>query len=90
MKTTKLLLIAFVTLFSLAASCEADEQPTTERNCVKTFYLYYPAMSSGSSYVPAHYEIVNQQVGSFEGEDETNDYVPVNGGQYTHYKIQCD
>lgn len=93
MKTIKLLLVAFVITFSFAASCERDEMPETEStqcDCVKTFYLYYPAMGSGASYIPAHYDVVSQQVGQFNCSDETSGYVPVSNSQYSHYKIECD
>lgn len=92
MNNMKKLLLLFVLTFSFAASCEREEQPTATNqcDCVKTYYLYYPAMGSGGSYIPARYEVVDQEVGQFNCDDETNNYVPVSNSQYSHYKIQCD
>lgn len=93
MKTLKTLLVAFVIVFSLAAGCESDDAQLTNEeqcDCTKTYYLYFPSMGSGASYIPAHYDVVNQETGQFNCEDETTNYVPVSNSQYSHYKIQCD
>ena len=90
MKTFKLLLVAFVMVFSFAASCEADEQPTNQCDKTKTYYLYYPAMGNGASYIPAHYDVVNQEVVRMDCDTPCGSYVPVSNSQYSHYKIQCD
>lgn len=87
----KKLLLLFVLTFSFAFSCSRDEEPNeNECNCTKTYYLYYPSMGSGPSYIPAHYDVVNQEQGNFNCEDETANYVPVSDSQYSHYKINCE
>lgn len=94
MKYIKLFLILIVATFSLAASCEADDQPAVVENqqcdCTKTYYLYYPPMGSGNSYVPGHYESEGVDVGKFNCEDETDTFTSVNGDGYHFYKLKCD
>ena len=91
MKTIKLLLLLTVLTFSFAASCEKEEiQNETQCDCTKTYYLYYPAMGSGGSYIPARYEVVDVQVGNYNCSEETTGYVPVSNSQYSHYKIICN
>jgi hypothetical protein len=93
MKTIKTLLLAFVLIFTLAASCEPDEPQTTQTeqcSCVKTYYLFHPSMGNGPSYIPAWYEEIDTEVGNFDCEQDTGSYVPVSNSQYSHYKIICD
>lgn len=93
MKTFKKLLVLFVLVFCFSASCSKEEIQTTtlpQCDCVKTYYLYYPAMGSGPSYIPARYEDVDQRRGKFNCSEETNGYVASNNGTYSHYKIECD
>lgn len=87
----KFKILSITSLMLLFVNCDNAEEIKTEQcDCVKTFYRYYPAMGSGNSYVPAHYDLVSQQVGKFNCSDETSNYVAVDGNHYSHYKIECD
>jgi len=88
MKTKLLLLI--VVLFSFAFSCEKEEVQTNDCNCKKTYYVYYPAMGNGPSYIPARYEVTGVEYGNFDCESETGQYVEYYTNTTTHYKIECD
>jgi len=98
MKTKLLLLI--VVLFSFAFSCSKEEVPTQqpiqvpttpeECSCIKTYYIYYPAMGNGASYIPAHYDATVIQSGLFNCAEDTNSYVQFYSSYSTHYKIECN
>ena len=88
---TKLLLLIFVLAFSFASSCEPDDQQVDPKcDCLKTYYIKYPAMGSGSSYAPEHYDVVSSQSGKFNCDEDANSYVPYSTSNTTHYKIECD
>lgn len=68
---TKLLLLLIV-LFSFVCSKEEvpAKQPVTYNepakcDCVKTYYIYYPAMGSGAGHIPAHYDVTRMESGKF-------------------------
>lgn len=86
---TKLTLLSIVLLSFIGCSTD-DKQLSNDCECVKTYYLYFPAMSYGSSYIPAHYDIVAAQVGNFNCNEETNGYVHEVSNGHTHYKIECE
>jgi hypothetical protein len=84
----KLLLLLSILLF---ISCSKEDIETTDQcDCTKTYYVYYPAMGNGPSYIPARYEVVDTQIGNFNCSDETNNYVAYYTSYYTHYKIDCE
>jgi len=93
---TKLLLL-FIVLFSFAFSCSKEEMPQPvlpieqpKCDCVKTYYIYYPAMGSGASYIPAHYEDTYREAGRFNCADDTGNYVQFYSSNSTHYRIECE
>jgi hypothetical protein len=88
MKTKLLLLLLSLFIFSCSTPDKAKQ--TDQCDCLKTYYLFYPAMGSGSSYVPSHYDVVSSIGVTVNCNDETNDYVSVSNSQYSHYKINCD
>ena len=89
MKKFKILLV--FSLLVLASCSKPDESKAPGQcHCTKIYYLYYPSMGNGASYIPAHYNVVDTQIGDFNCSDASTNYVPVSSAHYTHYKINCD
>jgi len=86
-----ILVLSIVFLFSCSKpEIENKNASEAQCNCVKTFYIYHPAMGSGPSYIPAYYEVKNIQPGVYNCNEDTGLYVPYYTNGSTHYKIDCD
>ena len=86
-----ILLLSVMFLFSCSKpEIENKNESSGECDCVKTYYIYHPAMGNGPSYIPAYYQVTNIQTGQFNCDEDTGLYVPYYTNGSTHYKIDCN
>lgn len=79
---TKILII-FTLLFSLGASCEAEDQPT-DCNCEKVYYLYKVRLDGVQAtwyYQKTYSEPVTCQ-------DTNGQYIQIGSNEY--FRIECE
>lgn len=78
-------------LFIFACSTpESEKTETTDCNCERKFYTYQPAMNgpNGKVLIPARYNYVSSQFGSFDCATISG-YTAVNGQGYSHQQTTC-
>lgn len=81
---TKILLL-FILIFSLAGSCEPDDQPT-DCNCEKVYYLYKVRLDGVQA--TWYYQKTYSEPTSLNCNDESGQYVQIGGNQY--FRIECE
>lgn len=85
-------LIKFLPLLFIFSCSTPETQTTTTKSCdcERKFYLFTPAMNgpNGQVLVPAKYNYVTSQFGSFDCVT-TSGYVSAVGTNYTHQITTC-
>ena len=81
---TKILLL-FILTFSLAGSCEPDDQPS-DCNCEKVYYLYKVRLDCVQA--TWYYQKTYSEPTSLNCNDESGQYVQIGGNQY--FRIECE
>lgn len=84
------ILIAFFLLGCSTSETPVQIENKTDCSCERKFYSYSPAMigPDGKILVPAKYNYISSQFGSFDCVT-SNGYVAVNVQGYSHQKTLC-
>jgi len=77
------ILILFTLLFSLGASCEAEDQPT-DCNCEKVYYLYKVRLDG----VQATWYYQKTYSEPVDCQDTNGQYIQIGSNEY--FRIECE
>lgn len=82
---TKILLL-FILIFSLGASCEPEDTAINECNCEKVYYLYKVRLDGVQA--TWYYQKTYSEPTALNCNDESGQYVQIGSNEY--YRIECE